>query len=158
LSFTKQQITKYLNRKKINYAIDSTNQLPIYQRNIIREKLAGFGKKEKSDLQKEILQKNKELKRIKLLVKKEREKLITDSYVLQIKKADRKSPEICLRLLYFWINRVTGGLLQQRKKQLLTEIYKQLFTSLKKSLIIELGKEFQIIKSNNQATILPKNN
>ena len=86
LPFTKQQITKYLNQKGINYAIDSTNQLPIYQRNVIREELAGFGKKEKSDLQKEILQKNKELKRIKLLVKNEREKLITDSCTLQIKK------------------------------------------------------------------------
>jgi tRNA(Ile)-lysidine synthase len=158
LPFTKQQITKYLNQKKIDYAIDSTNQLPIYQRNVIRKSLTELTKKEKSNLQKEIHQQNQELKRIKLLVKKEREKLITTPYTLKLKKEREKSSEIYLRLLYFWVNRATNGLLQQRKKKLLTEIYKQLFISQKNTLIIALGKKFQIIKFNNQATILPKNN
>ena len=158
LPFTKQQIIKYLNLKGIDYATDSSNQLPIYQRNVIRKKLAELGKGERSDLQKEILQKNKELKRIKLLAKKVGGKLITAPHILQLKKEGRKSPEIYLRLLYFWVNKVTDGLLQQRKKQLLPEIYKQLFISKKTDLIIELGKKFKMVKSNNQVTILPKNN
>jgi tRNA(Ile)-lysidine synthase len=159
LSFTKQQIINHLNQKRIDYATDSTNQLPIYQRNIIRKKLTELGEKEKLSLQKEIFQKNKELKKIKLSVKKESQKLITSSYTLQLKKASKEeSSEIHLRLLYLWVNQSTNGLLQQRKKKLLAEIYKQLFISKKNSLIIELGRKFQVIKSNHQATILPKNN
>jgi hypothetical protein len=60
-------------------------------------------------------------------------------------------------LLYFWINQATGGILRKKKKKLLDEVYKQLLVSTKTNLILELGKNFHLVKSNNQTFIPPKN-
>lgn len=97
---TKSQIVQYLTQKKISYAIDSTNQLPIYQRNITRQKLTNLSEGGKTSLEKEIKKRNKELRKIKLLVKEARKKLIISPYDLQIRKEIKYPEEVYLRLLY----------------------------------------------------------
>ncbi|CAG8611053.1 4113_t:CDS:2, partial [Ambispora gerdemannii] len=79
-----QQIYQYLAEKKIDYAVDVTNQLPIYQRNIIRQKLDNFTQGEKKTLEKEIQEKNGELKKVKNLVEKAAKKLIISPSILQL--------------------------------------------------------------------------
>ena len=153
LSLSKQQICQYLAQNKINYALDITNQLPIYQRNIVRKKLDILSKEEKKLLEKEIKEKNRELRKIKKLVKIAVKQLIISPLVLKLDKGNEYLPEVYLRLLYFWINQATSGILQKRKKKLLNEVYKQLFTSQKKNLIIKLGNNFWIIKTGCQALI-----
>ncbi|MCE8163768.1 MAG: tRNA lysidine(34) synthetase TilS [Candidatus Moeniiplasma glomeromycotorum] len=159
LSFTKSQILRYLTQKKITYATDSTNQLPIYQRNIIRQKLNNLNPAEKSHLVQEIKQKNQQLKKIKSLVQQEKQRLIDqNNHSLLLESHPQFAPEIYLRLLYFWINQNTNGLLQQSKRKLLNEIYKQLFESQKKNLVFELRGKWQIVKSNGWAFLILKNN
>jgi len=157
LNLSKQQIFHYLAAQKITYATDQTNQLPIYQRNIIRQKLNNLSSGGKTNLAQEIKEKNQALSKIKILVKLAMKNLINSTHILQLEKEKKYSSEVYLRLLYIWINQATNGVLQQRKKQLLAEVYKQLFTSKKTSLSIELGSNFRIVKGNNQAVILPKN-
>jgi tRNA(Ile)-lysidine synthase len=101
LSYHKQRIYHYLNENKIDYAIDITNQLPIYQRNIVRQELNNSSKEEKKSLEKEIKKKNRELRKIKGLVKIAAKQLITSPSVLKLDKTNKYSPEIHLRLLYF---------------------------------------------------------
>lgn len=153
LSLNKQQICQHLTKNKVDYAVDITNQLPIYQRNIIRQKLTDLNEAEKKSLEKEIAEKNQALKKTKKLVKTATQQLIISPSVLKLDREIEYSPEIYLRLLYLWINRATGGILQQRKKQLLNEVYKQLFKSKKANLSIELGGNFRIVKHNNQAIV-----
>jgi len=157
LSLDKQQIYHYLTENKVNYAVDATNQLPIYQRNIIRQKLDSLNKEEKVFLEKEIRDKNRELKRIKKSVKIATNQMVLSASVLKLDKKNNYSSEVYLRLLYSWINQTTGGILQKRKKRLLNEIYKQLFLSQKNHLILELGGNFCLVKSNNQVLITSKN-
>ena len=101
LPLSKQHIYQYLDQKKINYAIDITNQLPIYQRNIIRQKLDNLSKEEKKLLEKEIKEKNRELRKIKKLVKIAVKQLIISPLVLKLDKGNEYLPEVYLRLLYF---------------------------------------------------------
>ncbi|MCE8162894.1 MAG: tRNA lysidine(34) synthetase TilS [Candidatus Moeniiplasma glomeromycotorum] len=153
LSFTKSQIIHYLNQKKISYSTDSTNQLPICQRNIIRQKLNSLGLTEKNNLAQEIKAKNQQLKKTKSLVKKEKKRLIKQNNVLELNLQPQLAPEIYLRLIYEWVNSITNGLLQQSKKRRLNEIYKQLFESPKKKAVVNLGSKWQIIKSDGQASL-----
>jgi tRNA(Ile)-lysidine synthase len=156
LSLDKQQIYWYLTKKKIDFAVDCTNQLPIYQRNIIRQKLNNLSKKrEKNAIEKEIEDKNQELRKTKILVKTAAKQLIVSPSILQLNREIEYSREVYLRLLYFWINEATDGILQQRKKKLLSEIYKQLYISKKNNLNIDLGNNFYLTKINNQAIICP---
>jgi hypothetical protein len=67
---------------------------------------------------------------------------------------EKYEKEIIIRVLFKWINEVTGGLLNKRKKKILLEIYKQLFSSSKKNLTIKLSKEFSICKKEKQASIV----
>ena len=101
LSLNKQQICQYLAQKKINYAVDITNQLPIYQRNIFRKKLDNLSKEGKKTLEKEIKEQNQELRKVKKLVKITAKKLIISPFVLKLDKKDEYLPEVYLRLLYF---------------------------------------------------------
>lgn len=153
LSLDKAQIYSYLSEKKIDYATDFTNQLPIYQRNVIRQRLNNLSTKEKKKLKEEIKKKNKDLKEIKKNTKKIIQDSVVSRYTFKLDKNLEFSPEVYFRSLYYWINQVTNGLIQQKKKQLLKEIYKQLFISKKNNLVIELGENFRIIKGNKQALI-----
>jgi len=101
LSLNKQQICHLLTQNKINYALDVTNQLPIYQRNIVRKKLDNLSKEEKNLLEKEIKEKNQELRKIKKLTKIATKQLIVSPLVLKLDKGNKYLPEVYLRLLYF---------------------------------------------------------
>ncbi|CAG8813049.1 13995_t:CDS:2, partial [Racocetra persica] len=112
LSLAKEQIIQYLHEQKISYAVDSTNQLPLYQRNIFRRQITNLNITEQGELLKAIRENNQELEKMKLLVKQQKK--------------------------YFCPSRLaTGGLLLHRKKKLLAEIYKQLFLSPKNNLRLE---------------------
>lgn len=100
LSFNKKQIINYLTEKKISYALDVTNQLPIYQRNILRPQVENLSLLEKDNLLREIQAKNRELKKIKSLVNEQKKKFILSQSVFCINKVDNYSSEIYLRLLY----------------------------------------------------------
>jgi len=100
LSLNKQQICHHLVENKVNYAIDSTNQLPIYQSNIIRKELNNLIKEEKKSLKKEIKEKNQELEITKKLVKVAAKKLIISRSALKLDKTNNYSSEVYLRLLY----------------------------------------------------------
>ena len=158
LSLDKQQIYQYLTENKIDYAVDATNQLPIYQRNIIRQQLTNLSSEQKTLLDREIEKKNQELKKIKKTMRTAAKHLIISRSTLKLAKKNEYEPEIYLRLLYFWINRSTDGILHKRKKKLLHEVYKQLFISPKADLIIELGNNFQIVKNAGQARIVSNKN
>jgi hypothetical protein len=74
--------------------------LPIYQRNIIRQKLDNFTQEEKKTLEKEIQEKNRELKKVKNLVEKAAKKLIISPSILQLSGEIEYPQEVYLRLLY----------------------------------------------------------
>ncbi|WP_147411442.1 tRNA lysidine(34) synthetase TilS [endosymbiont GvMRE of Glomus versiforme] len=153
LSLNKQQIFRYLIKKKIDYAIDTTNKSSIYQRNAVRHNLDRISLKKKRELEKEIKEANQELRKIRNLVKNAVEKLIIFPHILKLDDKIEYSSEVYLRLLYFWINQaVSGTTLVKKKKKLLKETYKQLFKSKKKNLIIKTNS-FKIIKYNSYAII-----
>jgi len=81
LRLSKEQIFQYLHQDNIPYTIDKTNYLPIYQRNIIRQKLLRYFPLEKKELLKEIKQKNQELRKTKLLLKEQIKQAIANSFL-----------------------------------------------------------------------------
>jgi len=101
LSLNKKRIYQYLTDNKINYAVDTTNQLLIYQRNVIRQRLSNLTKGGKKDLEKEITKKNQKLRKIKKLVETAAKQLIISPSILSLDKRIEYSSEVCLRLLYF---------------------------------------------------------
>ena len=72
----------------------------IYQRNIVRQKLDNFTQEEKKTLEKEIQEKNRELKKVKNLVEKAAKKLIISPSILQLSGEIEYPQEVYLRLLY----------------------------------------------------------
>ena len=145
LAVKKKQIHQYLTQKNIPYVIDKTNYLPFYQRNIIRQKINSLSATEKKALQNEIKQKNRELCQTKKLLKKQiKEVIINSSFNLAIWETN--SPELKLRLLYYWINQNTSNAFVNRKRQIYPEVSKQL-TSPKKNITIILSKNYQIKKT-----------
>ena len=75
--------------------------MPVYQRNIIRQKLGNLNQTAKKNLIQEIKVKNQELEKIKKIVKVAIKQLIISPLVLKLDKEASFSPEIYLRLLYF---------------------------------------------------------
>ncbi|RHZ37207.1 tRNA lysidine(34) synthetase TilS [endosymbiont GvMRE of Glomus versiforme] len=142
LHFNKEQIYQYLHQNNIPYILDETNYLPIYQRNIIRQKLTHF--LPKKELLKEIKLKNQELRKTKLLLKRQIKEVIVDSS-LNLETWQAHSSELKLRLLYYWVNKSTNNAFVSQKKQIWPEISKQL-TSKKRKIIIILSKDYQISK------------
>ncbi|RHZ36512.1 tRNA lysidine(34) synthetase TilS [endosymbiont GvMRE of Glomus versiforme] len=144
LSLSKEQICQYLHQNNIPYIIDKTNYLPIYQRNITRQKLIDFPLKKK-ELLKEIQLKNQELQKTKLLLKKQIKEVIFNSS-LNLEIWQTNSPELKLRLLYYWVNKNTNNAFVSRKKPIWPEINKQLISKKRKINII-LSKDYQISKN-----------
>ena len=101
MSLNKKEICQYLTNNRINYAVDTTNQLPVYQRNVIRQRLNNLAKEEKKGLEKEVTKKNQELRKIKKLVKSAAKQLIISPFIFSLDKRDEYPPEVYLRLLYF---------------------------------------------------------
>ncbi|CAI2186281.1 757_t:CDS:2 [Funneliformis geosporum] len=87
------QICQYLTKNKIDYAVDFTNQLPIYQRNIIRQKLDNLSKEEKKNLEKEVKEENRELRKTKKLVKTITKKLVISPSMLELDREVKYLPE-----------------------------------------------------------------
>ncbi|CAG8455101.1 15933_t:CDS:10 [Cetraspora pellucida] len=87
-----------------DYATDATNQLPIYQRNIIRQQLAHLNPEQKAQLDREIEKKNCELKVIKKVVQTAAKRLIIcppgmpgiSHSTLKLVKKNEYEPEIYL--------------------------------------------------------------
>jgi len=100
LCLNKEQIYQYLHENNIPYALDETNYLPIYQRNIIRQKLIHFTPEKKEKLLKETQQKNQELQKTKLLLKKQIKQAVVNSS-LNLEVWQTSQPELKLRLLYY---------------------------------------------------------
>ena len=98
LHLSKEQIYQYLHHNNVPYTLDKTNYLPIYQRNIIRQRLTNFPLKK--ELLKEIQQKNRELRKTKLLLKKQIKEIIINSS-LNLEEWQNNSSELKLRLLYY---------------------------------------------------------
>lgn len=153
LAVKKEQIYQYLTQKNLLYAIDKTNYLPLYQRNIARQKINSLSTTEKKELQNEVKQKNRELHQTKKLLKKQiKEVIIGSSFNLAVWEIN--SPELKLRLLYHWINQNTNNAFVNRKRQICAEVNKQL-TSPKKKITIILSKGYQI-KKNHPWAVLEK--
>lgn len=151
IHLSKEQIYQYLSKKKIPYVIDQTNYLPTYQRNIIRQKMINFSAEKKERLFKEIVQKNQELHQIELLLKKKAKKVIANS-TLNLNSWATDSPELKIRLLYYWINKNTNQEFVNRKKGIFWETKKQL-ESPKKILTIILNKNYRVQKNYPWANI-----
>jgi len=118
LRLSKEQIFQYLHQNNVPYVIDKTNYLPIYQRNIIRQKLLMyFPPKKKKELLKEIEQKNQELRKTKLLLKEQIKQVIINSS-LNLEVWQKNQLELKLRLLYYWVNKDTNNTFISRKKQI----------------------------------------
>jgi tRNA(Ile)-lysidine synthase len=100
LSLTKEQIIQYLHDRKISYAVDSTNQLPIYQRNILRTQIANLKIAERARLLQEIQDKNQELRKIKLLVNQQKKYFCSSQFIFHLITTNLPS-EVYLRLLYY---------------------------------------------------------
>lgn len=147
----KKQIYQYLKRNKIPYILDQTNYLPIYQRNIVRQKIINSPVEEKEQLLKEIKQKNQALYQTKLLLKKQIKEAIFNS-TLNLNTWASNSSELKMRLLYYWINKSTDQEFVNRKKNILLETKKQL-ESPKKNLMIVLNKNYQVKKNYPWANI-----
>ena len=151
IHLSKEQIYQYLSKKKIPYVIDQTNYLLTYQRNIIRQKIVNFSAEKKAQLLKEIVQKNQELHQIELLLKKKVKKVIANS-TLNLNSWVTDSPELKIRLLYYWINKNTNQEFVNRKKGIFWEAKKQL-ESPKKILTIILNKNYRVKKNYPWANI-----
>ena len=117
LRLSKEQIFQYLHQNNVPYVIDKTNYLPIYQRNIIRQKLLMFPPEKKRELLKEIQQKNQELRKTKLLLKEQIKQVIINSS-LNLEVWQKSQLELKLRLLYYWVNKNTNNAFISRKKQI----------------------------------------
>lgn len=146
LFLEKKHIYRYLAQKNVPYAVDYTNYLSIYQRNVIRKDLEKMSQKEKLELLKEVQQKNQELNKTKEIVQKQlQEKVISDSLNLDLRLWNSNLAEVKLRLLYYWINKVTNKEFVSRKKRTLWETKRQL-ESPKNKLTIKLNKSYQVQK------------
>ena len=145
LSLSKEEIFQHLVAKKLTFARDSTNYSLVYQRNVLRKKLAQLSQAEKKALVQEIRQKNQELKEIKLVLKQQIQQAIVNSTLNLLVWQKNLSSQLKLRLLYFWVNQQTNQAFVRRKKQIWAEISKQL-VSKKNPLTILLSKNYQIKK------------
>ena len=99
LTVKKKQIYQYLILKKIPYAVDKTNFLPLYQRNIVRQKINNLSAAERKVMQSEIKQKNQELRQIKKNLKKQTGAVIVNSS-FNLAAWETNSSELKLRLIY----------------------------------------------------------
>ncbi len=153
LNTDKKKIYEYLQQKKITYSLDQSNFLPIYRRNIIRQKVNKLSNWEKMRLLEEIIAQNQNLSYTKNLLKELIKKAVKENFSLDLTPLKSTSLEIRLRLIYYWVNKNTNKEFVVKKKSIWQEIEKQLFSS-KANLKIVLDNNYLLKKDNFKIIIV----
>lgn len=149
LKIMKEEILKYLSNKKINYAIDSTNILSIYNRNVIRNKIQQINLQ---DILLEIEQKNNENEQLKLIAKNYLIKNFGKINVTSFNEINNILLQKIIIFNYFKINKIVN-LISNKKKKFLDEIIKEL-KSLKPNIILKINNKYSFIKSYDNIEII----
>ncbi|KAF0852067.1 MAG: tRNA lysidine(34) synthetase TilS [Spiroplasma poulsonii] len=152
LKITREEIIEYLFHNQINYAIDSTNILGIYNRNIIRNEIQQINLQ---DMLLEINQKNNENKKLKLLAKD----YLIDNFgqinVISFNAINNVQLQKIIIFNYFKINKLVQ-LISNKKRKFLDEIIKEL-KSTKPNIIIKVNNDYSLVKSYDNVEIINNN-
>lgn len=142
LDVSRQFILEYLSNNKINYAIDSTNILPIYHRNIIRQEIQDLNI---MDLLTEMQTYNTINDQLKDL---------TTSYFLANKGTINiktwqaiSDPNLKQMILFNYFKKLgLASLITNKKRKFLIELREEL-ESKKPNIIVAINKEYYFVKS-----------
>ncbi|WP_338956051.1 tRNA lysidine(34) synthetase TilS [Spiroplasma endosymbiont of Polydrusus cervinus] len=149
LKITREEIIEYLLHEQVNYAIDSTNILAIYNRNIIRNEIQQINLQ---DMLLEIDQKNKENEQLKLIAKN----YLIDNFgqinVSSFNVLNNVQLQKIIIFNYFKTNNVVH-LISHKKRKFLDEIIKEL-KSPKANLILNINADYALIKSYDNVDII----
>ncbi|WP_425380028.1 tRNA lysidine(34) synthetase TilS [Spiroplasma endosymbiont of Stenodema calcarata] len=149
LKTTREEIIEYLFHNQINYAIDSTNILGIYNRNIIRNEIQQINLK---DMLLEINQKNRENENLKLLAKN----YLIDNFgqinVTNFNMLDNIQLQKIILFNYFKVINLVH-LISNKKRKFLDEIIKEL-KSQKPNIVVKINNFYSLIKSYDNVEII----
>lgn len=152
LKVTRKEIIEYLFHNQINYAIDSTNILGIYNRNIIRNEIQQINLQ---DMLLEINQKNNENEKLKLLAKN----YLIDNFgqisVASFNSINKIQLQKIIIFNYFKRNNLVE-LISNKKRKFLDEIIKEL-KSAKSNIIIKVNNDYSLVKSYDNVEIISNN-
>ncbi|ALA96937.1 tRNA(Ile)-lysidine synthetase [Spiroplasma kunkelii CR2-3x] len=149
LKISREEIIEYLFHQQINYAIDSTNILAIYNRNIIRNEIQDINLQ---DMLLEIEEKNKENEQLKLVAKKYLIENFGQINVTSFNALNNIHLQKIIIFNYFKINKFVY-LISNKKRKFLDEIIKEL-KSLKPNIILKINSRYSLIKSYDNVEIV----
>ncbi|MFJ1521913.1 tRNA lysidine(34) synthetase TilS [Spiroplasma sp. ald] len=149
LEISREEIIEYLFHQQINYAIDSTNILAIYNRNIIRNEIQDINLQ---DMLLEIEEKNKENEQLKLVAKNYLIENFGQINVTSFNALNNIQLQKIIIFNYFKINKVVY-LIRNKKRKFLDEIIKEL-KSLKPNIILKINSRYSLIKSYDNVEIV----
>ncbi|AOX43355.1 tRNA(Ile)-lysidine synthase [Spiroplasma sp. NBRC 100390] len=152
LQITREEIIEYLFHNQVNYAIDSTNILGIYNRNIIRNEIQQINLQ---DMLLEINQKNSENEQLKLMAKN----YLIDNFgqinVASFNIINNMQLQKIIIFNYFKMNNLVQ-LISNKKRKFLNEIIKEL-KSEKPNIIIKVNNDYSLVKSYDNVEIINNN-
>lgn len=149
LKISREEIIEYLFHQQINYAIDSTNILAIYNRNIIRNEIQHINLQ---DMLLEIEQRNKENEQLKLIAKNYLIENFGQINVTSFNALNNIQLQKIIIFNYFKTNKVVH-LISNKKRKFLDEIIKEL-RSLKPNIILKINSRYSLIKSYDNVDIV----
>ncbi|AHF57152.1 tRNA(Ile)-lysidine synthase [Spiroplasma eriocheiris] len=151
LDTRREFIIEYLNNNKINYALDYTNILGIYNRNVIRSELQDFNF---ADLLAEMKDQNYANEKLKQVGKD----YLIDNFGQINVSSFRNITDLKLQKMiifnYFKIAKLTS-LIINKKRKFLDEVVKEI-SSPKPNIMIKINEEYFLVKSYENVEIKTK--
>ncbi|WP_368486415.1 tRNA lysidine(34) synthetase TilS [Spiroplasma sp. DGKH1] len=151
LNIRREFIIEYLNNNKINYALDYTNILGIYNRNVIRSELQDFNF---ADLLTEMENQNHANEKLKQVV---RDYFIDNFGQINVPSFTSITDLRLQKMIifnYFKIAKLTC-LIINKKRKFLDEVVKEI-TSPKPNIMIKINEEYFLVKSYENVEIKTK--
>jgi len=149
LSEFKKDLEKYCVENKIPYAIDSSNESDIYERNRIRKQLNKLSKKDLLKIYASICLRNQKLAKVEKKVSKLLNQWEELKWSVDFFKKSKFDQQIQSSLIYFMFKKYNINTINHNKIKLVC----QFILSDKSNINLRLGDGFKLVKKNRQLKI-----
>ena len=153
---TKEDILKYLNNKKLKYAIDKTNEEDTYTRNRFRKYILKPLKKENKNIHKNFIKLSNQVEEYEKHIKNEKKKIINNIYnenIINLRELNKEDELMQTAIIYTILDKTYKGSINLIKERHIKSILKAIKNE-KPNITVSLPSNKQFVKLYNEATIM----
>lgn len=156
ISITKEEILKYLEKNKIEYALDKTNEEDTYTRNRYRKYILPQLKKENKNIHKNFIKLSNSIKEYEDHLNEEKEKIIKNIYsenIINLRELKKEDKLMKQAIIYSILDITYNDSINLIKEKHIEDILKAIDNE-KPNITVSLPSNKEFVKLYNEATIM----